>query len=598
MNFIRDLKNYEIACFCVMIIFALVCTMKMAAFSISGGVLNPDTILYSITALKYAGLDYYNITNPNEIFCSPIISFLTSLLFRMDLVDKSAIIIVSSVLCFLGYVGLYFLLKIRFNSLLSLIGVIIFGSTSVVIFNLSKGMIDIPAITIAIWVLYFAIISIDENPKYFLIALPLLIIGIFTKYVIGGFIIPTILLYYCMERNIIDLFDCIISDRELLKKKLMNYLKSREFKYIFIALTISIILAVLICKTLILDYGGTFGFIQQTSSTVNINSKVTLSKIFNPNKSHYFDNFSNILYGKQKFGFVLSNLLYGIISFALIIEIINIFKNFNFVKSQRKPFKTRHLEIFLMIALFIFVGVSFYGFKVMENNLISNISFIFAILIIHGILDKFPLDEKKLTLNLLFLTYFFINLIFFSLFPEKTDRYVLPLIVSFVYLVVWALENIFSFIDNGFDNNETFKNKINKDINYSNLSKIISIVLIAIFIVSTFSFIMPMEFDRSNTVYQEVLYCGFSNDLDDACDYIMQYDSDYHSKSFAAFSHSERTVRWNLNVNVTKLHIDDKELLDFNETDYLILYEDLNFKNYHKIHRCGDFFIYYHIKND
>ncbi len=44
----------------------------------SGGKLNPDMALYSITGLKYAGIDYYNIIDPFDVYSTPIISFLTS----------------------------------------------------------------------------------------------------------------------------------------------------------------------------------------------------------------------------------------------------------------------------------------------------------------------------------------------------------------------------------------------------------------------------------------------------------------------------------------------------------------------------------------
>lgn len=232
----------------------------MAQFCLSGGILNPDVSLYLITGLKYAGMDFYNILNPEHIYYTPIISFLSSLLFRLGLVDKAAIIIVTSILCFLSYIGLYMLLKLRFNSLLSLAGVILYGSTSIIIFNLSKGLIDIPSISISIWALYFGIIAIDKDPKYFLIAFPLLVIGFFTKY-IAGFILPLIFLYYFMNKNIVNCLDDLISDKTLFKSKFKQYIFSKELKYIVVAIFISLILTIIICKTLILDYGGYLTFL-------------------------------------------------------------------------------------------------------------------------------------------------------------------------------------------------------------------------------------------------------------------------------------------------------------------------------------------------
>ncbi len=593
MNYKNLLFKIDNICFTVLIIFALICTLKMAEFCLSGGTLNPDISLYSITALKYAGIDYYGIVNPEEIFYTPIISFLTSLLFRMGLVDKAAIIIVSAIFGFLGYIGLYFLLKTRFNSLLSLIGVVIFGSTSVVIFNLSKGMIDIPALSVSIWVLLFAIKSIDDNPKYFLITCPLFFIGFFVKYTMG-FVLPVIFVYYLMNRNFIDVVDSIIYDKSLFKKKFMNYISSREFKYILVAIVIGFILAIIISKMLILDYGGSLTFFEQSVNSFNGNKDIIMSNIFNLDKSYYIDNFSDFLFEKQDFGLIFAYLLYVILALGFAVNLLNVIINSKFIESKRKSFKIKHFKKLLIVLLIISAFISFYGFKVLENNMVSNIAFICGVLFLYSLLNKFPCNEKKLSFNLLFLTFFMVNLIFFSLYPHKTFRYALPLLPSFVYAVVWALESIFDFLTNGFKNNETFISKISFDVKYSNLSKIIAIMLVLIFMLSTFSFILPMEFNRSNEIYQEVLYKGFSNDLDDACEYIINTDPDYHSKTFASFFHSSRIIRWNMNVNVTILDSEDSNLNSFDETDYIILYEDLEFDNYHKIKDCRDFHIYYH----
>lgn len=576
----------------IMIIFALICTLKMAEFCLSGGTLNPDISLYSISALKYAGMDYYNITNLDELYHTPIISFLTSLLFRVGLVDKSAIIIVSTVFCFSSYVGFYFLLKRRFNSLLSFIGVIIFGSTSVIIFNLSKGMIDIPALSISIWTIFFAVKAIDDDPKFFLISFPLWVIGFFVKYS-TGFTLPVIVVYYLMNKNIVDVFDSILSDRSLFKEKVKGYVFSKEFKYILISCFISLILAIIICKTLILDFGGHLSFFEQSTKTFQGNDKFSQSAIYSLDKSYYLDSFSDFLYEKQNFGVYFANLLYVIFAGGLLINLLNIIINSEFIESKKKSFQTKHLDKILMILDVVLIFVSYYGFKVLENNMVSNISLICVVIISHALLNKYPCNEKKLSFNLLFITYFFVNLVFISLYPHKTLRYALPLLPPFVYAIIWALDSIFYYLSNGFDNNETFVKEINFNIDYSNPAKIISIVLIAIFLLSTFSFILPMEFNRSNNVYQEVLYCGYSNDLDDACDYIINSDPDYHSKTFASFLHSSRIIRWNLNVNVTAIGLHDHNLRHFNETDYLILFEKKRLDNYHKIKHVGDFYIYY-----
>lgn len=586
-------NNKNHICFFAMVLFVLICTLKMADFCLSGGILSPDMCLYSITALKYAGIDYYNIVNPNEIFYTPVISFLTSLLFRIGLVDKAAIIIVTSIFCFFGFVGVYYLLKIRFNSLLSLLGVIIYGSTSVVIFNLSKGLIDIPALSVSIWALYYVILAIDKNPKYYLIVFPLLVIGFFVKYT-AVLTIPVVCLYYMINKDVLSLVDNLIYDRDIFRKKLKKYFSSDEFKYIFIAIVLSLILAIIICKVLILDFGGSLSFFQQSASTLNVHNFHSKSSIYNPDKSFYIDNFSNFLYQKQELGLILANILYVILGVGLLLNFIILIKNYKFIQSKKIGFKKKYFEGFLIFLFVILSILSFYGFKVLSNHMFSNIFMFFAIYTLYLILSRFSLNEKKLRINFLFLSFFVFNFIFVSVYPMKTFRYALALLPPFVYVVILSLNSIFDFLTNRFDKEKVVDNKIDKNKSYSMLSNVIVIALIFLFVISTFSFILPMEYNRSNDVYQEVLYCGFSNDLDDACNYIIETDSDYHSKTFASFTHSSRMIRFNLNVNVTIIDNKDPQLTTFNDTDYLILYEDLEFENYNKIADFKDFHVYYH----
>ena len=586
MNNIRLKINKEIICWFILILFSLFCTLKMADFCLSGGILNPDVSLYLISGLKYAGMDHFNIANPKDLYYTPIISFLSSLIFRMGFVDKAAIIIITSILCFLSYIGIYLFLKTRFNCLLSLTGVIIYGSTSVVIFNLSKGMIDIPAMSISIWALYFAILAIDKNPKFFLISFPLLVIGFFTKY-IAGFILPLILMYYMMNRDFIGNVDNLISDRTLLKSKIRNYLSSDEFKYIVISIIISIILTVIICKTLILDFGGHLSFFQQSVDTFNMQNNNAAS-ILIPDKSYYLDNFHIILFQKQNFALILSNLLYGIVGIAVIIVAIKVILNKKDENQKGNLFKTGHFKM-ILTALFIALLIgSFIGFKILENNMISNICFLASILILHSIL-KNNMNEKCLSSTLLYFAFFGVYFIFLSLYTIQISRYSLPLVIAFICIVVWSLDTILSSLTHGLNGA-----KCEYKMNYSKLSNVILVILIILFLVTTITFITPMKYERSNDVYQEVLYKGYSNDLVDACSYIKQTDSDYHSKTFAAFPNSSRTIMWYLNVNVTVIQEDDPDLIDYDNSSYLILYENVTMNNYHLMHNCGDFNIYCH----
>ena len=574
-----NLSNEDWIYLAIVIIFSFLCTMKMMLFTMSGGILDPDTALYLLSGLKYAGLDFYNVVNPQDLFYTPVISFLSSLFFRMGYVDKNAIIIVTGIIGFMGYIGLYILLKNRFSPLLSLTGVIIFGGFSIVTLNIAKGLLDVAVVALSIWVLVFAVMAIDKNPKYFFIAFPLLVVAFFTKYV-AGFMLPLILLYYCMQRDIVGKFDCLLCDKSAFKQMFKNYLHSREFKYIVLSLLISLILTILICKTLILDFGGSLTFFNQSVETFNGQDFSAAAINFNIDKSYYLDHLTEILFERMDAGHILAKLLYGICGLGLIIKAIMLIKNFSKIKSEKKSFKTKYLDKILLILTIILLFISFFTFKVIPNHMISNICMLISLTFIYSLLEKYGVDNKILALDLLFLAYLLVNFIFSSLYSIKVPRYAIPFIPPIIYFIILGLEGIVENIN------------VNR-LSGLKLNKTIPIVLIVIFLISTTTFIAPIEYDRSNDVVYAINYMGFKGDVVDACDFISDNDSDYHNESFASFYHHSRLIRWYLNVNVTSL---DKlpDLESYDNTTYIILNKDIDFKNYHKIKTCGDLIIYHH----
>lgn len=574
MNFNESSLNKEDwICLAVVIIFSFLCTAKMALFSMSGCILDPDIAIYLLSGLKYAGLDFFNVAYPQDLFYTPVISFLTSLIFRMGYVDKNAIIIVTGILSFLGYVGLYFLLKKRFNSLLSLTGVVLFGSLLLVLFNISKGMVDIPSISVSIWALIFAIMAVDEDPKYFLVAFPLLTIAFFTKYT-AGFTLPLIILYYCMKMNIVDKFDCLLSDRSAFKQEFKGYLHSKEFRYIMLSILASLILTVIICKTLILDFGGSLSFLGQSVNTFNGYTFSESGIDYISSKAYYVKRFTDMLFGSAENSPILTWLTFGICAVGLAIKFIG---NLSIFKSEKRPFKTKHLNKVLIISSAILLFVSFLTFKMIPNHMASNICILISLTLIYSILEKYEVDSRLLSLDLLFLAYFLINFIFASLYSIKVERYALPFIPPVIYFIILGLEGILEGIDF-------------KSLSKLRLDKSIPIIIVIIFLISTTSFLAPIEYDRSNDIIFALHYEGYRGDLVDACDFIINNDSDYHNKTFASSYHNSRIIRWYLNVNVTVI---DSKAPDINTT-YALVSQDLNLTDYHKIKNCGDFDIYKH----
>lgn len=559
----------------ILLIISLISTIRMLNIYLSGCVSCPDISLYLLSGLKYVGLDYYNVVYPEDLFYTPVISFLSSLLFKMGYVDKNAIIFVTSFINFLGFYGLYILLRNRFNSLLSLTGVIIYGSLPLLLLNFARGMIDISAISISIWILVFAILSIEKNPKYFLITFPLFIIGFFTKYIVG-FTLPLIILYYAMNKNFLGKLNLLFFDRKIFNQKLKGYIKSNEFKYILISLILSLILFFIICKYLILDFGGSLTFFEQSANTFNGHATSSSSLDFNIDKSYYFDHFHNILFSARDYASLFMGSLYCIFVLGALLSIINFTK---YLKSKENLFKTNFEKVSLIMG-FILIFSAIIIFKENPNHMIINIIWCFTILIFYSILIKYCSNSKALAMDLLFLGYLLINFTFISIFPIKVPRYVFPIVPTFIYFVIWGLNEIIGVLNNKKILNFKFKN-------------VIPVIIIIMFVLLTFSVLYsPMDYNDSKREFRDIFLHDLENDYVEVCDFIINNDSDYHNKTFASYYHHSRIMRWYLNVNVTILG-DNDNLENFDQTDYVIINKEQKLNNYNLIYQKGPYNVYY-----
>ena len=572
-----NLKKNDLKYLLIITIFAFVTIFYRVRFHASGGVFSPDKAVYLINALMYSGMDYYHIANPGDIFFSPVISFLTSILFRMGLVDQLAISLVSSFFALFGYFGLYLLLKNKFNSLLSLTGVIIYGSITEFLLNLSSGLLDVPAISISIWILVLSIIGINRNSKYIIIIFPLCVIGFFTRYTVG-LMIPVIIMYYLIKRDFIENLISFKNNTGEYRKKISNYLKSFEFKMIILSISLSITLFILISKYLILDFGGSLTFISQSSNTINVQS-FTGGTDYNPDKLFYIKNFSEFLISENRaLDRTFSYLLYSILSIGILIEIAYLLKKLN-IKRLKEKFKIRTNQVLILLLIILIIS-SAIGFKVYLNHMIANTSIILSLLLINYLINQISSEKDKYTFTILNIGYFSIYFIFISLYPIKVLRYALPILPPFIYFVILGLNAILDFI-NSLITKSKEKHSIDSK-KQTKYLKLIPIILIIIFFVSTVTFIEPMEIE------------GYSNSLIDASDYIISHDPNYHSKTFASNNHNYRLVKWDLNVNVSYI-IGEHENPDSCNTTYIINWKKYNnLENYHKIYSNDKYHIYRH----
>ena len=151
MNFFNNIYSYlkNNPALIIIIIFALALSGYLVRLQLRLGVAYWDIFLYLNNALMYAGLGEGSITQ-----LPPLLSFLTSLFFRLGYVKASPLYLISGLIFASGIIGLYLLLKLRFSTKESLAGAITFSSFTVVLSWAATGSLDVPAVCLAIWLTY------------------------------------------------------------------------------------------------------------------------------------------------------------------------------------------------------------------------------------------------------------------------------------------------------------------------------------------------------------------------------------------------------------------------------------------------------------
>ncbi|MDO5850648.1 MAG: hypothetical protein Q4P14_05470, partial [Methanobacteriaceae archaeon] len=101
----------------IVVLFAIIVSFSIIYINSSSNILGSsyrDAYLYLIQALKWSG---YNITGYDYVnYLSPLIPFLTAILFKLGFVSESSLFLTSGIFYIFGIIGIYYLLKLRFNN--------------------------------------------------------------------------------------------------------------------------------------------------------------------------------------------------------------------------------------------------------------------------------------------------------------------------------------------------------------------------------------------------------------------------------------------------------------------------------------------------
>jgi hypothetical protein len=525
-----------------------------------------DIFFYLIQSLQYNGLNlgYDSIVNS----LSPLIPFLTSLLFKLGFVSEASLFIISGIFYIIAILGIYKLLSLKFNPLLSTFGAMVYASFGINLTWVGLG-IDIPSVSLSIWAVYFAILAIEKNQKYFYIAFPIAILSFLAKYT-AGLIIPLIFIYFLSKPHIIY----------YLHKYLKHLIGGLIFGLLFLI----------------------------------------------PSSGSFFKQLSEISYEKQNFFFDLPNDLTFIQKLFNIPEII--FNNFHykffylirlpfFIGNSKEKFPQIVLELlfsFFILLLFIYAVIilmkklflilkqrNLNSYNILDENKFYIILLIISIITIFStffLLNMLPIIYTQLVLFLSFILlifssnklnisknnnfnyiltmfYWFISYFdFFSAHMDKANRYFIPMVPSFTFFVVLGMYFLLK---------KNFK-PIGFNINNKRILGL-SIVLCILFAFGQLG--IPKD------DYQ------FANDAVNISLWIKEYDPNYYNK--VIYSNRGEIFTWYLkkDIPVPRKKLPSYNDLALNNCTYIIesnhnfgIENNEYLQKYHQIKRTSYFSIY------
>ncbi|AXV38789.1 MAG: hypothetical protein CIT01_10175 [Methanobacterium sp. BRmetb2] len=504
-----------------------------------------DTFAFLANAMDFAGkgFGYAEFDRP------PFLSFLTSIPFRLGYTNEATIFFVDGILFVFGVVGLYLFLKLRFDSIQSFLGALLFASFPVILSWVGLGYTDVASVSFSIWALYLLVLAVKKDSRFFYLSFPVAMMAFLTRYTAGLILFPI-------------LFYILISGRYL-----------QNFKNMVIGVIGSFIV---LMPFLILNneklgdpFTPFFSFFagSETSGLESI--------AYQPNPFYYLVNLPSYISKDSTFSMWLVYIIVFIIIIGIVLYFYDIFK-LELMKRRVKGHiskifniertSTKIQAVIFLIFLVLFIG-TFNRVSYMTSELIFFVLGFSAFILLKDV------KIKDVEIDLLFLSWFMTYFIFHSTFAVKVDRYFVTMVPAFSYFIILGLSEI--------------SNKLklkSKEINFT--SWIISIFLVIIILSSTISFINAMPNKKDYIV----------EDSKKASEFLKNYDSSYKSKLI--YSDVWPTFSWYLEANIkpmpsfNDIRAYNHELEKYNVDYYLTIYGNRNLTSYDKIGQFGTVGVY------
>ena len=384
-----------------------------------------DVFFYLNNALFYAGYDT-GLNNTRGL--SPFVPMLTSLFFRMGFISDLTIILVSASFYTLSGIGMYLILRLRFDETLSFTGSMLLATFPLIVVWVTKGMIDIPGLCISIWAVYFMRLSFKKSPRFSYIAWALVILAFFTRYT-ALLMIPVILIQY------------------LLVDEPVSYIKS-NFKHIIIGMCCgAIVFAIFL---------GIYHYLNIDLFFVSQGEGITQSQDVTQIK-HYFTYYvNNIPIYLSSWQFIPYSLKPGAylplemhwiggspspiayLFMAVMLAGFVLYMKKLFSRENRKILKAENKK--LKLAVMILGLIAFFATYTQISIIYSEIIAAAILLALYRLLNR--TDMEFFDMDFVMFYWFMANFIFFTYYHIKVDRYFIPMLPFFAYCIILSLDLI------------------------------------------------------------------------------------------------------------------------------------------------------------
>lgn len=362
-----------------------------------------DSFDFLSNALIYAG----HGTGYGDLLRPPAFGFLISLVFRLGYISTNVVFYMDGLLFIFGVIGMYLLLKTRFNNLESFFGALLYSTFPIVITILGVGFSDLASVSFTIWTFYFLILAVKNNSKYFYLVFPFAMLSFLTRYNNALLVFPIFLflLIHKDDLKIKDIFGGIAVSIGLISPVLLFfYQKFGSIIYPF------------------LNFSATSSAVVSSESAA-----------YYPSPLFFLEKLPDFT-GPQG-SVILAIIILGVIGIVLTKILAKLRKNSikDYLKGLTSMFKVKILIWILLALLFI---VSFGKTTYFLNE------FIFFILayLSYDLVKKYNL--KSVDIDILIFAWFMAFFIFHSIFVIKDNRYFILMAPPVAYLMLLGLKEV------------------------------------------------------------------------------------------------------------------------------------------------------------